>query len=824
MSYTKTTWVNGTSPAISDTNLNKIEQGIYDAHEAIDGAVVKTLFDAYSILYADVDNTPAALSVAASRLVGRKSSGGIAALTAAEVKTLLAMAFTDLSDTPANYTGAAGKIIKVNSTPNALEFGETIGVATGQLFKIPGSIAQGDIFVVNSSGNVVRLAAGTNGYFLKTQGAGADPVWASIGGGGDMLKSTYDPNEDGIIASAQLDPIVFLIDGSRTMTGNLNMDSYSVCGYTFRSAVNDSFVQFLGGTGCYCAGIFPYGSDHASYPGQIRFGVPNATKDSLLLPGYFEGVTNTPYLLLNYGLKCDTIVEKTESAGVTIEDIKIANHSINNTYPKEGLSLVGGPGNCPARLVIWDDDDEVMGIYKGLFTVGVPNATGSECVPVFWVKGFQSSPKVEFGYGIKCSTIVEKTTDAGVTIDELLIKDGGFSIGSDAQGDIYYRGSDSALKRLAPGTNGYFLKTQGAGADPIWGEVAGGGKSILEQTVDELATSMNNGGLASLAAKMFEDPLSAAEAASIIDSTNLTAAKAEPILDHANLSYTKRISIKASVTRPLHIWLNRCVTLNTARFGLMGCGTQFAGLSFGGQISIESEITEEYDGETWGSGGALNTKRKYAGGCGTLIAGLVFGGWGAGNRLVSSEEYDGATWSGGGDLDVAWFSLGSCGTQLAGLGFGGNSTVNTIENMTREYDGAAWVSGGVLNVARSMLAGCGTQTAGLSFAGYTDQFKVDTEEYDGSTWVVSGDLSIGRDVTSGAGIQTAGLCIGGDIGVTGTESTDSTEEYDGSTWSTGGNLHTKRHALAGCGGSNSAGSFGGLTSPATIQAITEEYW
>lgn len=31
MPYTKTTWANGTSPAISDVNLNKIEQGIYDA-------------------------------------------------------------------------------------------------------------------------------------------------------------------------------------------------------------------------------------------------------------------------------------------------------------------------------------------------------------------------------------------------------------------------------------------------------------------------------------------------------------------------------------------------------------------------------------------------------------------------------------------------------------------------------------------------------------------------------------------------------------------------------------------------------------------------
>ena len=36
MAYTKTTWVNDTSPAINATNLNKIEQGIYDAQSSID--------------------------------------------------------------------------------------------------------------------------------------------------------------------------------------------------------------------------------------------------------------------------------------------------------------------------------------------------------------------------------------------------------------------------------------------------------------------------------------------------------------------------------------------------------------------------------------------------------------------------------------------------------------------------------------------------------------------------------------------------------------------------------------------------------------------
>jgi microcystin-dependent protein len=47
--------------------------------------VAKALFDANTILAADTDDTPAALTVAEQRIVGRKTGGNITALTAAEV-------------------------------------------------------------------------------------------------------------------------------------------------------------------------------------------------------------------------------------------------------------------------------------------------------------------------------------------------------------------------------------------------------------------------------------------------------------------------------------------------------------------------------------------------------------------------------------------------------------------------------------------------------------------------------------------------------------------------------------------------------------------
>lgn len=53
------------------------------------GAVMETDYNAFTVLAADTDDTPAALTVGASTLVGRKSTGGIVALTGTEASEIL---------------------------------------------------------------------------------------------------------------------------------------------------------------------------------------------------------------------------------------------------------------------------------------------------------------------------------------------------------------------------------------------------------------------------------------------------------------------------------------------------------------------------------------------------------------------------------------------------------------------------------------------------------------------------------------------------------------------------------------------------------------
>lgn len=75
------------------------------------------------------------------------------------------------------------------------------------------------------------------------------------------------------------------------------------------------------------------------------------------------------------------------------------------------------------------------------------------------------------------SRVLGRKTAAAGDAEECTLSEVLDFIGSAAQGDILYRGA-SAWARLGAGTSGQFLKTQGAGANPIWADVPAGGEAI----------------------------------------------------------------------------------------------------------------------------------------------------------------------------------------------------------------------------------------------------------------------------------------------------------------------------------------------------------
>ena len=77
------------------------------------GAVALATYDAHTILAATSDNTPAAVTIAEQRIVGRKTGGNITALTGAEVGAMIALG--DLSDV-GTATPTNGHILQGNGT------------------------------------------------------------------------------------------------------------------------------------------------------------------------------------------------------------------------------------------------------------------------------------------------------------------------------------------------------------------------------------------------------------------------------------------------------------------------------------------------------------------------------------------------------------------------------------------------------------------------------------------------------------------------------------------------------------------------------------
>jgi len=233
----------------------------------------------------------------------------------------------------------------------------------------------------------------------------------------------------------------------------------------------------------------------------------------------------------------------------------------------------------------------------------------------------------------------------------------------------------------------------------------------------------------------------------------------------------------------------------SGRYNLDGCGTQNAGLAFGGWEGYSSDNTEEYDGTSWSTGGNLGTPRAGISGCGTQTAAISCAGWTT-TYVNTTEKYNGTAWSAGNALSITRRDTGACGTQTAALCTGGYNG-STFYADTEEYDGISWSTGVDLNTERSGQITLGTITSALVASGQTTgsvNIK-SSEEYNGTTWSITNDISVEKSGSSGAGSQSNGLIFGGNDG----GYILTTEEYNGTNWSIGNNTLELRGYAAGFG-------------------------
>ena len=128
-------------------------------------------------------------SMATSSLIYRKTAGSGApeVNTLATLKTDLGLTGTNSGDQTitltGDVTGSGTGSFAATIADNSID-GTDIAL---------GSDAQGDIMYYSGT-DWVRLAPGTSGQFLQTQGAAANPTWATGGGGGTNYQTFADEN------------------------------------------------------------------------------------------------------------------------------------------------------------------------------------------------------------------------------------------------------------------------------------------------------------------------------------------------------------------------------------------------------------------------------------------------------------------------------------------------------------------------------------------------------------------------------------------------------------------------------------------------------
>ena len=168
-------------------------RGGAEAEVDLDDVVLKSLYDANSILAATADNTPAALTVAASTVVGRASSGNIVALTAAQQRTVAgvslvnkaATTFPSVSDD--NTAGYELGSIWADGTNDQAFVALDVSTGAAVWAYISPVILGGQLTITAATSGTATVGAAFNGKVVKayqlTSDANESLISAAVAGG-----------------------------------------------------------------------------------------------------------------------------------------------------------------------------------------------------------------------------------------------------------------------------------------------------------------------------------------------------------------------------------------------------------------------------------------------------------------------------------------------------------------------------------------------------------------------------------------------------------------------------------------------------------------